>query len=376
MKILVLNYEFPPVGGGGGKACADLCKALAARGHELRVLTTMVPGLAGREKVEGYNVRRIITGRRSLFRASFFSMAGYIVAGLLPGLQLLRRWKPDVIHAHFAVPTGVLAYLLSRLSGVPYILTAHLGDVPGGVPQKTDRWFRLVYPLTPPIWRRASKVVAVSSYTRDIALKHYSVPIQVIPNGVFLSEKLPQARSRGDPPRLIFAGRFQPQKNLPFLVEVLSRVVDLAWQCVLIGDGPSRPMVEATIHELGLSERIRLEGWVSEEQVLNWLGESDVLVMPSLSEGLPVIGIQALAQGLAIIANRTGGLVDLVDEGVNGKLCDVNDGECFESSLRWCLQDQNRLQRMKEASFSMASRYDINNAAGEYEDVFAEAAQA
>jgi glycosyltransferase involved in cell wall biosynthesis len=135
-------------------------------------------------------------------------------------------------------------------------------------------------------------------------------------------------------------------------------------------------MVEATIHELGLSERIRLEGWVSEEQVLNWLGESDVLVMPSLSEGLPVVGIQALAQGLAIIANRTGGLVDLVDEGVNGKLCDVNDGECFESSLRWCLQDQSRLQRMKEASFSMASRYDINNAAGEYEDVFAEAAQA
>jgi glycosyltransferase involved in cell wall biosynthesis len=376
MKILVLNYEFPPVGGGGGKACADLCKALAARGHELRVLTTMVPGLAGREKVDGYNVRRIITGRRSLFRASFFSMAGYIVAGFLPGLQLLRRWKPDVIHAHFAVPTGVLAYLLSRLSGVPYILTAHLGDVPGGVPQKTDRWFRLVYPLTPPIWRRASKVVAVSSYTRDIALKHYSVPIQVIPNSVFLSEKLPQARPRGDPPRLIFAGRFQPQKNLPFLVEVLSRVVDLAWQCVLIGDGPSRPMVEATIHELGLSERIRLEGWVSEEQVLNWLGESDVLVMPSLSEGLPVVGIQALAQGLAIIANRTGGLVDLVDEGVNGKLCDVNDGECFESSLRWCLQDQSRLQRMKEASFSMASRYDINNAAGEYEDVFAEAAQA
>ncbi len=91
MKILVLNYEFPPVGGGGGKACADLCKALAARGHELRVLTTMVPGLAGREKVDGYNVRRIITGRRSLFRASFFSMAGFIVAGFLPGLQLLRR---------------------------------------------------------------------------------------------------------------------------------------------------------------------------------------------------------------------------------------------------------------------------------------------
>lgn len=373
MKILVLNYEFPPVGGGGGRASADLCKALAARGHDVRVLTSKVPGLASYEKIEGYIVKRVFTGRRSIFRASFFVMAGFILGGFLPGLRLLRRWNPDVIHAHFAVPTGVLAYLLARLSGVPYILTAHLGDVPGGVPQKTDRWFRLVYPLTPPIWRGAAKVVAVSTHTRDIALKHYPVPIHVIPNGVSLSERASASRALGEPPRLIFAGRFQPQKNLPFLVEVLGRVVDLPWICSLIGDGPSRLLVEAKLRDLGLGERVRLEGWLTSEQVWHSLGESDVLVMPSLSEGLPVVGVQALAQGLAIVANRAGGLVDLVEDGINGKLCDINDGECFETSLRWCLQDQDRLQRMKEASASMANRYDIKNVAMEYENVFAKA---
>jgi glycosyltransferase involved in cell wall biosynthesis len=375
MKILVLNYEFPPVGGGGGRASADLCKELAARGHDVRVLTSGVPGLAGNEKIDGYVVKRVYTGRRSIFRASFFVMVGYILGGLIPGIRLLRRWRPDVIHAHFAVPTGVLAFLLARLSGIPYVLTAHLGDVPGGVPQKTDRWFRLVYPFTPPIWRGAAKVVAVSTYTRDIALNHYSVPIHVIPNGVSLSGRALASRMLGEPPRLIFAGRFQPQKNLPFLVDVLSRVVDVPWICSLIGDGPSRLVVEAKIRDLDLGGRIRLEGWLTSEQVWRSLGESDVLVMPSLSEGLPVVGVQALAQGLAIVANRAGGLVDLVEDGVNGRLCDIDDDKCFETSLRWCLHDRDRLQRMKEASASMAGRYDINNVVLEYENVYAKAVQ-
>lgn len=375
MRILVLNYEFPPVGGGGGRASADLCKALVARGHDVCVLTSRVPGLAGNEKIDGYIVKRVFTGRRSNFRASFFVMAGYILGGFVPGMRLLRHWCPDVIHAHFAVPTGVLAYLLARLSGIPYVLTAHLGDVPGGAPKKTDLWFRLVYPLTPPIWRRAAKVVAVSTYTRDIALIHYSVPINVIPNGVSLAERASVSRVIGASPRLIFAGRFQPQKNLPFLVDVLSRMVDVPWICRLIGDGPSRPMVEAKIRDLGLGERVRLEGWLTSEQVWHSLGESDVLVMPSLSEGLPVVGVHALAQGLAIVANCAGGLADLVDDGVNGRLCDIDDGKCFETSLRWCLHDRGRLQRMKEASASMASRYDINNVVLEYENVFAKVVQ-
>lgn len=370
MKILVLNYEFPPVGGGGGQASADLCGALVARGHNLYVLTTRAPGLARLEKHKGYTVHRAFTGRRSRYRASFLAMTGYIVGALYPGLRLLRCWEPDVIHAHFAVPTGALAFLLSKLSGVPYVLTAHLGDVPGGVPEKTDRWFRIVYPLTPPIWRGAAAVVAVSAYTRDLADKHYQVPIQVIPNGVKLPDVQQQARPVSDPPSLIFVGRFQPQKNLPFLVDVLGRVSDLPWTCSLLGDGPQRVAVEDRIRDLGLEDRIKLKGWVTSEQVNHSLGESDVLVMPSLSEGLPVVGVQALAHGLAIVANRAGGLTELVEDGVNGLICEVNDQDCFASSLRWCLKDRDRLQQFKHASRAMAKRFDIANVAESYEHVF------
>ena len=374
MRILVLNYEFPPVGGGGGRASAALSAALAERGHELRVFTSRVSDLSSSEQMNGYRVERVLTGRSSRFQASFFSMAAYVVGGLLPALRLARSWKPEVIHAHFAVPTGALAFRLSKLTGIPYVLTAHLGDVPGGVPEKTERWFRHVYRFTPPIWNRAAKVVAVSEYTRDLAQKHYDVEIQVIPNGVQLPPENKLVNDVSTPPRLIFAGRFQPQKNLVLLVDLLARVQDLKWQCELLGDGPDRDRVSKKIKQHELGNRIELKGWVDGSTVDERLLISDLLLLPSLSEGLPVIVVQALASGVAVVASRTGGLSELVEPDVNGRLCIVDDIECFERALRWCLEDSVRLTNLKRASRRMAQRYDIAAIAATYEAILQEAA--
>jgi glycosyltransferase involved in cell wall biosynthesis len=372
VKIFVLNYEFPPVGGGGGRACADLCQALAARGHEIKILTSHANGLTFQEKLDGYELRRVRSGRRSYSRASFSSMVGFLLGGFFPAMSILRSWRPDLIHVHFAVPTGAMAWVLSKLSGVPYVLTAHLGDVPGGVPEKTDRWFQFIYPFTPSIWKNASSVVAVSNYTRDLALKHYDVDIQIIPNGVKLPEGglNPDRLQVNDPPRIIFAGRFQPQKNLLFLMEALGSLRDLDWTCALIGDGPQRQAIESKIEQLGLRDRVRLTGWIHTDQVWQELGRSDLLAMPSLSEGLPVVGVHALAQGLAIVANRAGGLSELVEDGVNGRLCSVGDEACFENALHWSLEDFSRLLRLKKGSLMRARLYDIERVADSYEKLF------
>jgi glycosyltransferase involved in cell wall biosynthesis len=376
VKILVLNYEFPPVGGGGGRACADLCQALAARGHEIRVLTSHARGLPRQERLDGYQVKRVLTGRRSYARASLTSMAAYIMNGFFPGLSILREWKPELIHVHFAVPTGILAYFLSRLRHLPYILTAHLGDVPGGVPEKTDRWFRFIYPFTPRIWKEADLVIAVSDYTRELALKHYDIDIRVIPNGVKLPEdyQRPDQLQISNPPRIIFAGRFQPQKNLIFLIEALGQVKDLPWICTLIGDGPQREAIEEKINQLGLVGRVHLTGWIHTEEVWQALGESDLLVMPSLSEGLPVVGVHALAHGLAIVANQAGGLSDLVEDGGNGRLCPVGDEACFINALRLTLEDSDTLREFRRASLARAQRYNIEHVADAYEQIFRERA--
>ena len=368
MRILVLNYEFPPVGGGGGRASAELIQALADRGHDLRVITSQAEGLPRSEQRDGFQITRVPTGRRTWYRASFTSMARYVLSGFRIGLSQVREWRPEVIHAHFAVPTGVLAYGLRRLTGVSYVLTVHLGDVPGGVPEKTKRWFRFVGPMTPPVWRGAASVVAVSEYTRQLALRHYAVPIEVIPNGLSLPpESDPEP---GRPPRLIFAGRFQPQKNLPFLIDALAEISELEWRCTLVGDGPEMAAVRDRILAHRLEARVELPGWIGGTEVDALLQDSDVLVMPSLSEGLPVVGVQALAHGVAIVASRAGGLTELVDDRSNGRLADIDDLDQFVDSLRWMLADTNRLREMKAASRARATEYEVGRVASQYESLF------
>src|SRR5574339_928690 len=187
MRILVLVHEFPPVGGGGGRVAEDICGKLAKRGHQVKVLTAHLKGLPYEEQRNGFEIIRFGSLRMEPYRASFLSMAIYVLAGLLVGRRLIHDFRPEVIHAHFAVPAGALAWMLSRLTRVPYVLTVHLGDVPGGVPEKTDEWFRWIYPFTPHIWKHASEIVAVSEFTRELASKKYKEKIQVVPNGIDLS---------------------------------------------------------------------------------------------------------------------------------------------------------------------------------------------
>lgn len=375
MKILVLNYEYPPIGGGGGRAAAVLCQALVERGHQVQVVTSRAVGLPAHEMKEGVHVHRVITGRRSPYQASFLTMLNYVLTGFPKAVGIARSWKPDLLHVHFAVPTGVLGWMLRKLAGVPYLLTVHLGDIPGGVPEKTDRWFRWLYPLTPPIWRNAARVVAVSEFTAGIAQGHYRVPITVIPNAMRLPPESDVRYEPGDPPQLIFAGRFQPQKNLTFLVQALDRLRDMSWTCLLVGDGPERDALREQIEKKGLTDRIHMPGWLEESQVEQKLLQSDILVMPSRSEGLPVVGVQALVRGCAIVANRAGGLVDLVLSGDNGRLCDVGDESCFIEGLRWCLEDRERLQGLKRSSREIGTRFDVNRIVGQYEALFMEILQ-
>lgn len=374
MRILVLTYEFPPVGGGGGKAAEDICRYLAGRGHEVQVLTAHLKGLPREETLDGFHVQRISSMRRQAYKADLKAMGGYIIAGLFAGMKKVRAWRPDILHAHFAVPTGALAWALNRLTGIPYIITAHLGDVPGGVPEKTGRWFRWIYPFTPAIWRSAARVVAVSEFTRHLALTHYPVDIQVIPNGVDLERLDPGEIRLNQPPHLVFAGRFVPQKAPLQLVQSLALLRDLPWTCTMLGDGPLRAEVESEVSRTDLQGRIHFLGWVTPEEVTTWFARSDILFMPSLSEGLSVVGVQALAMGLAIVASQIGGFLDLVDPGENGFLHAPDDRDGFVGSLKKLLDNPELLYRFRLNSRSKAAAFDIRQVGQSYEQVLKQVA--
>ncbi len=186
MRILILNHEYPPVGGGGGQAAQDIAKELTRRGHEITILTAHLKGLSRDEVVDNIHILRVPSLRKYPYRAGFLTMGVYILAAIGTGFHLIRRWQPDIIHVHFAVPAGAAAWILARLTGIPYVLTAHLGDIPGGVPEKTAKWFRWVLPFTKPVWQEAACITTVSEFTRSLIRQHYPVNPIVIPNGIDL----------------------------------------------------------------------------------------------------------------------------------------------------------------------------------------------
>jgi glycosyltransferase involved in cell wall biosynthesis len=376
MRILVLNYEFPPIGGGGGRFSADLCRHLARFGHDLRVQTSRFRGLPASEVHEGYEIYRTWSGRSQAHTCTVPEMACYLAANLVPALKHTVSWRPQVINVHFAVPTGVLAWIIHRLTGIPYVLSAQLGDVPGGVPVQTDHLFRWVKPFTVPIWRKAASVTVPSAEVADLVQRAYSLSAHVVPNGVDLEALDPRPPEVHTPVRLVFVGRFSPQKNLLFLLEVLGRLRDLDWHLDLVGDGPLRGELEDLSRSNDLVSRVHFHGWVAPEAATAVMRASDILVMPSLSEGLPLVGLQALGLGLALATSDHRSMKDLVQDGVNGFTCPVTDAEAFARRLRGLLAHPPLLLAMKRASLDIAPRFEAGRIARQMENLLLAAGNA
>ncbi|MGQ9687997.1 MAG: glycosyltransferase family 4 protein [Desulfobaccales bacterium] len=374
MRILVLNYEFPPIGGGGGRFAADLCRHLARFGHEVRVQTSWFRGLPARERREGYEIRRTWAGRRQAHTCTVPEMGLFLATNLIPALNLAASWRPEVVNVHFAVPTGVLAWVVRRLMGIPYVLSAQLGDIPGGVPLQTDHLFRWLKPFTVPIWREAAFITVPSRAIGGLVQQAYGLTPRVIPNSVEMEGLNPLPPRVHRPVRLVFVGRFSPQKNLIFLLEVLKNLHDLDWRLELVGDGPLRGELEFLCDKWALAARVHFHGWVAPEAATAVMRQSDLLVMPSLSEGLPLVGLQALALGLALATSDHPSFTDLVEEGLNGFTSSVNDVQVFSRRLREVLSDPERLVALKRASRRIAPRFEAGRVARQMEELLLAAA--
>jgi len=370
MKILVISHEYPPIGGGGGKVVQDLCTGLSERGHHIHLLTALYEHLPEKENVGNLVIERLPSKRTESFRAGFGTMAAFVWKGFWRGLKVIRSSHPELIHAHFAVPAGAVAYALSAFTRIPYIITAHGGDVPGGAPEKTGGWFRFVLPFSKSIWKHAAAITAVSSQTRLLALKHYQAEIQVIPNGIDPSAYHPGKFSSKKTPVIVYIGRFSPEKNAVAVPQVLSNLKDLRWECIMLGDGPQMEEVKALITKHRMEQRFTLPGWIASEEVAQWMHKCDILFMPSLRDAMPMAGLQGLAMGLAIVASNIGSLPDIVRLETNGILVVPGDLSGYSGALKSLLEDPALLKRYRLKSREIAVNFDIREILIAYEKLY------
>src|SRR5512146_2027422 len=206
MKILIINSEYPPVGGGAANASANIARLLAQRGHEVALLTSQYGELATEQMCDGVRVLRGPTRRRHADRSTAFEQVLFILGASLRGVGLMRSFRPDVTFAFFGLPSGAVAWLLKALLGIPYVVSLRGGDVPGFRPYDFWLYHKIAVPWLHLIWRGASAVVANSQGLYDLAKAFDSrVDIDIVPNGVDL-EEFQAAVHDWSPPRLLSVG--------------------------------------------------------------------------------------------------------------------------------------------------------------------------
>jgi glycosyltransferase involved in cell wall biosynthesis len=377
-RVLIVTYEYPPLGGGGGVIFRDLAEELA-QSMEVTVLTSGRRGLPAQERSGKLEVIRVpVLLRNSDSTASLASMLSFFPSSLRTGRRLLEQRPFDLVHSSFAVPSGPSGLLLARKFGLPHVLSLHGGDVydpskllsPHHTPglKQTVRW----------VIQGSDRVVAQSSDTRQRAREIYGErKVDCIP----LAARRPdfERAARGtldlglgtDDFVLVTVGRLVGRKDLGQLLQIVSDLGDPRFKLVVVGDGPERNALEAKAQALGLQSCVRFTGFVEEQRKWQILAASDLYVSTSMHEGFGIVFLEAMQSGLPVICYDRGGQVDFVSDDV-GRLLPLGEAKRFRDELLILADDPKQLAGLGRAAEDRAADYSLTRHAARYKELYAE----
>ena len=350
MRILILNSEYPPIGGGAGNASAHIAAQLEKMGHLIMVVTSRFGGLPHQEQNGGVTIHRIPALRRRQDRSTPLEQALFILSASVWILSLLPHFKPNATLAFFGVPSGAVAWLAKKIYNIPYIVSLRGGDVPGFRPYDFDVYHKLITPFLRIIWRNASAVVANSNGLRVLANAFDSrIDIPIIPNGIDLQSYKTLDRDWSFP-RLLSVGRLVHQKGLDLAMRALGGLKEFDWEWRIAGDGPQQAALQSLAKELGIGDRVIFLGWQSREQLTEWYRRANIFLFPSRHEGMPNAMLEAMSSGLPVIASCIAGNDELVMDDKTGLLVPSEDIERLQTALKKLLSDPALREHMGEAA--------------------------
>jgi len=379
MKILFLNYEYPPLGGGAANATAYLLDEFSRMTDiDVDLVTSSVDNQYHRESIgDRIVIHRLPIGKNSqnLHFQSVKDLLMYAWKSYRFSRTILKQTRYDVVQAFFTVPCGLVAWKLRREFSVPYIVSLRGSDVPG----YSDR-FRFLYPLLIPlarlIWRKALVVIANSQGLKELALQTDSQQkINIIPNGVDIKHFCPRKQDVVQTSNTIHltlgASRVTDRKGINYLIEAIDLLKnEYTFSLKVIGEGNAKERLEQMVEERGLQSQITFVGRIPREETLRYYQEADIFVLPSLNEGMSNAMLEALACGLPLITTKTGGAEELVREGVNGLLVEQRSTQDLARALRVLAQDATLRARMGIASRALAETMSWHNVALQYVEAY------
>jgi N-acetyl-alpha-D-glucosaminyl L-malate synthase BshA len=351
MKIGITCY---PTYGGSGVVATELGIELAAAGHQIHFISYSQPfRLRGREQDIAFH--EVPVTNYPLFEYPPYDLA---LATRMAEVALYHDL--DLLHVHYAIPHSISAYLARQMLArqghrLPFITTLHGTDI---TLVGLDHSY---LPITRFGIDESDGVTAISGYLRDKTIQefHPERPIEVIPNFVncdIYTPLAPEKRAAGraryaaDGEKiLLHLSNFRPVKRTADVVRVFSRIArQLPARLLMIGDGPDRSAAEWIAHRKGIQDRVHFLG--KQDSVSDILPLADLLLMPSELESFGLVALEAMACRVPTIATRVGGVPEVIDDGVTGRLFDVGDVDGMAEAAVEILRDPGRYEAMAGAA--------------------------
>jgi glycosyltransferase involved in cell wall biosynthesis len=350
VKVLFVTHSYPRVpGDAAGSFLWHLAVALRGEGVEVRVIAPSGDDVAPHDVFDGIPVDRFRYAPRRYENLAYtgnmatevqrswsakFALVGFLGSEFAAATRIRREFAPDIVHAHWWFPGGLVGSWVATMGHLPMVTTMHGTDV------RLARSKSFAQPLFRHVMRHSAAVTTVSRWLADeVEAMMPGLRPHVAPMPVSTAMFSPGGDRHGD--RLLFVGRLNAQKGIGDLVHALARLQRPAHLDV-VGDGPDRAALAGLADSLGVASRIRWLGALPQTQLPALYRAATALVVPSIGEGLGLVAVEAQLCQTPVVAYASGGTTDTVRDGETGVLVPAGDVPALATALDALLADPAR----------------------------------
>lgn len=362
MKILMLNYEYPPIGGGAANANYYLLKEFSKKTIHVDLVTSS-PGKYKEEKFsKNIRIFRLNVGKKDIHYWKASEALLYTTKALFFSKKLIKKHNYDLIHSFFALPTGMIPYILNK----PYIVSLRGSDVPG-FNSRLSKLENMQKPIFNNICKKSRKVIANSAGLKQLAEKSYSGKIDIIENGIDTAEF---SSSQKKEKLIICVSRLIERKGINYLIEAMPKI-NKEYKLVIIGDGPKKDELIRLAKSNNSFSRIIFLDYIKHDKLPTYYKKSMMFVLPSLNEGMSNTVLEAMSSGLPIVTTNTGGTNELIRQ--NGLVIEKESSTSIANAVNTLIENDKLREELSRNSRELAKTKSWKTTAAEYLKTYNEA---